>query len=1267
MIKKMMGLMLKIVGCAGIAATVLASGNVYADTYNSFAETPTAQGIVSKSNVHGFYNCYTATKKKSSDYQMENKINGVVQIGNNKQADQLKYYAPFEVEYAATPYYWQHILFPTGLVGGALDNLICYDFINGKTADRQDSVFDDNIYNRMGGHIAVPSANSSYEAFDKFYQALGYKQYNKEKETLAFYIQYDITIVANGDEYYSNEGVPSNPYYLELDTYTMLKWKGEDKGFRTDYEDSWDTGKLYYKGKGARSASPELAPAFLQSMAHWGYGGDSYDDEFPLSIEDNGHSHTIDDHVDLDDIKTKDGFPQAVASVFHSACDTDPDEYFEKCAYSTLDSNSVRYEVRVTDIHIWEGESVQTNWRLSEDDTDSDRNAAAKTAVKNLTGGSEYDKFKVTNAEKIILYQHYIKNIIGYPVFCGDDKPQEGPTYIDIKWYNDASTALTCKIDQLVNNSNTQVVLVKDDNTFGVMGKASDIIAGLNNTTMAQGNLITQEEWDTVNSHSTLSNMNNPIGPGGGGQYSDTQTCYTGAGALGWIVCPIIEGASSAIQGMYSAVIEPFLRTDPQLFAKESGTYSAWDTFRNIANLAFVIIFLVVIFSQLTGFGIDNYGIKKILPKLIIGAILINVSYIICQLAIDIANIIGGQIAGLFGGLSDKINDQAMGTFCSVNTCSDAGGGTIAVSVFFIVLIVGVISAGVILAAGWQVIIPILLGLLSFVIAALFLFVILGIRQALAVLLVAVSPLAFVMYMLPNTKSIFDRWFKTLKALLLAYPICSALVYGGNMVSGIILSTVATTKVSSVGTVAPVLSAGIVAIAPAFLIPSVIRKSMGAIGSFSTRLQGGLNRWGRGKSERFLRSTPIGNEGALSRRLKRRETMAEGRRAARQRDLNAKIGQKQLNKYLKKSGGYGALSAGQRRNFMQAQAMVDTYDTEQKKGMDMYLKNADNDHAFGAMLSEMEGGKGIPDMNTVEASLGKLSEAGGDWFASGMNSFMDSEGFQRLATAKGPEGDAARNRFINFLQSQKGNPLAQTMAKTLRKDGFTNNVTVTRPDGSTEVVKRAKSRRELQNSDTYQQMWQRQDLTSAESDALQYATGGSSVTFSPNGTNGRTYGGNMENVAAISSAVQIRSLAATNSVRDGAGGKGDRVNDFITSAVSGHVGEDGRSNSAAFAQEVFKDMSAGQIVEMSKDSAEAMQRGSGMGEDAFRAMATTATAAERAKVEASETLSGKMKNGTAEVIWTRPTQAAPAAPAPQAGDPGAGSFGGGTWDGSFDT
>jgi hypothetical protein len=117
---------------------------------------------------------------------------------------------------------------------------------------------------------------------------------------------------------------------------------------------------------------------------------------------------------------------------------------------------------------------------------------------------------------------------------------------------------------------------------------------------------------------------------------------------VGWIVCP---GANFMTQLAVSAydMIDGFLQIDSaRIFNTEEdgnkAAYEAWKTFRDIANVIFVIIFLAVIFSQITGVGISNYGIKKTLPRLIMFAILINISFWLTVIIIDLSNIIGAGI-----------------------------------------------------------------------------------------------------------------------------------------------------------------------------------------------------------------------------------------------------------------------------------------------------------------------------------------------------------------------------------------------------------------------------------------------------------------------------------------------------------------------------------------------------------------------------------------------------------------------------------------------
>lgn len=62
------------------------------------------------------------------------------------------------------------------------------------------------------------------------------------------------------------------------------------------------------------------------------------------------------------------------------------------------------------------------------------------------------------------------------------------------------------------------------------------------------------------------------------------------------------------------------------------GAQSAWARFRDLANVLFVIAFLIVVFSQITSVGITNYGIKRCYPALSSQLLALNLSFLICQI-----------------------------------------------------------------------------------------------------------------------------------------------------------------------------------------------------------------------------------------------------------------------------------------------------------------------------------------------------------------------------------------------------------------------------------------------------------------------------------------------------------------------------------------------------------------------------------------------------------------------------------------------------------
>jgi len=297
--------------------------------------------------------------------------------------------------------------------------------------------------------------------------------------------------------------------------------------------------------------------------------------------------------------------------------------------------------------------------------------------------------------------------------------------------------------------------------------------------------------------------------------------CFSSAAALGWIMCPLINAFAYGASQFYTWAIEPFLSINTQLFAEGNTTYQAWSVFQTIANIAFIIVILVVIFSQITGLGIDNYGIKRLLPRLIISAILINLSYIICQLAVDISNILGYSLSETFKSIPV---DQPEGRF--ISTASSIFSG----------LTVGLAVGGFAIASmGWAVVLSLLLALLSAVIAVFFMFVLLGVRQAGVVLLTVLAPLAIVCYMLPNTQSIFDRWKNMFIGLLLLFPICGLLIGAGDLASRILLG--ANQDSFLVGLIAMLIN-----VVPFFLIPTLLRASFAAMGNIGAQISGLSNR-----------------------------------------------------------------------------------------------------------------------------------------------------------------------------------------------------------------------------------------------------------------------------------------------------------------------------------------------------------------------------------------------------------------------------------------
>lgn len=245
---------------------------------------------------------------------------------------------------------------------------------------------------------------------------------------------------------------------------------------------------------------------------------------------------------------------------------------------------------------------------------------------------------------------------------------------------------------------------------------------------------------------------------------------------IGWLLCPVLGFMSKIVDASYSFV-SALLNVQPLLTTGETkAIYDAWAVMRNFANVAFVIAFLVIIFSQLTSVGVSNYGIKKLLPKIIIAAILVNVSYWICAIAVDLSNILGISINGLFKSVGAQMNLAEGGIAASGNVWTDLVTGILA----------GSAVTATLLHIGLSALVP---ALITAALAILTILIVLTVRQALIIILVIVAPLAFVAYLLPNTESWFNKWRGLFTTLLLMFPIIGGLFGGAALASQVIMAS----------------------------------------------------------------------------------------------------------------------------------------------------------------------------------------------------------------------------------------------------------------------------------------------------------------------------------------------------------------------------------------------------------------------------------------------------------------------------------------------
>ncbi|MBI4090618.1 MAG: hypothetical protein HY422_01190, partial [Candidatus Komeilibacteria bacterium] len=349
-----------------------------------------------------------------------------------------------------------------------------------------------------------------------------------------------------------------------------------------------------------------------------------------------------------------------------------------------------------------------------------------------------------------------------------------------------------------------------------------------------------------------------------------------------------------------------------------------WTVLRDLSNMFFVLILLIIAISSIVKWQVVNY--RQNLRRLIMMAILINFSKTIVVFMIDLSQVITLTFISAVKDVLQAGVVTALGLDAMVSPLSSGGVGTFAGDLFTYVV-----------------------AALAFCVATLVvgLILIIFLARIIALWLVIVfAPLAFLASTLPQTKEWYDRWWKILGANLTVAPVLAFmlwLVFAVIANQGQILISASVNGAS--GNEAPVASATVGGIASSSLIGFLVAigllmysirlaVQMGAAGSkvaqnFANKAQGyattaakrlGVGKSGRGGALGLARSAasravsrPLDTLGAVSGATIGRLTggLAAGAQAVGLRPVAARI----RDFRERTAEGYGRMAEGARKGW----------------------------------------------------------------------------------------------------------------------------------------------------------------------------------------------------------------------------------------------------------------------------------------------------------------------------------------------------------------
>jgi len=322
---------------------------------------------------------------------------------------------------------------------------------------------------------------------------------------------------------------------------------------------------------------------------------------------------------------------------------------------------------------------------------------------------------------------------------------------------------------------------------------------------------------------------------------------------VGWVLCPTMRSIARLADKGFVYINQESLSIQYSLFGGNSRTFTTWEIMRNIANALFVIVFLYIIYTYLVGRN-GGYSFKRLLPRLLIAAIAVNLSYYLGVILVDISNIVGDSLWEIMKNIYGSGNSNPVMPLGGSPRPEEEGNIT-------------KMAAAVMGSTGmvWALLPPLAIVSISVAVISAAMVILVIMREALVATLILASPVLIVLYLLPNLERFASQAMQLFIQLLILYPIIAVLLGTGQIVSLAAGSWGVESTFYGGGStsVVPDLIAAAAAVVPLLGIWFVFKNLSSVMSSAGSRLSASIKSRG-GKDDKDARVTGKATAGAAA-------------------------------------------------------------------------------------------------------------------------------------------------------------------------------------------------------------------------------------------------------------------------------------------------------------------------------------------------------------------------------------------------------------------